>query len=69
MLHALLQFKPTLILVSTKVRAAIQLHELQLKALNGRDVTPPPQDAPSLQTPTTSNGIPQLSAFPALSYC
>ena len=46
----------------------MQLHELQLKALNGRAATPPPQEAPSQQTPTTSNGMSQFFAIPALPY-
>ena len=40
----------------------MQLHELQLKALNGRAATPPPQETPSQQTPTTSNGMTQFFA-------
>ena len=35
----------------------MQLHALQLKAMNSRAATPPLQDIQPLQTPTTSNGM------------
>ena len=60
--------KLTLISVLNKT-SAMQLHELQLKALNNRAATPPPQATSSLQTPTTSNGTLQSSAVPALRHC